>query len=159
MAYSQDLRDRVIDAVLVEGMSRRGAAVRFGVSKTAAINWVKRVKRVELTGSRTPARIGGYKPMMLAPHQAFVAACHDQPDVTLQELCDRLLAARGVRTYTSVMNRFLRHLGVTLKKRRWSLARETGRRSAATAGAGSSGKRRSTHRAWSSSTRRGPRPT
>jgi transposase len=157
MAYSQDLRDRVIEAVLVEGMSRRGAGVRFGVSETAAINWVK---RVELTGSRTPAQIGGYKPMMLAPHRAFVeAACHDQPDVTLQDLCDRLLAERGVRTYTSVMSRFLRHLGVTLKKRRWSLARETGLTSAATAGAGSSGKRRSTHRAWSSSTRRGPRPT
>jgi hypothetical protein len=63
MAYSQDLRDPVIDAVLVEGMSRRGAAVRFGVSETAAINWVK---RVEQTGSRAPAQLGGYKPMMLA---------------------------------------------------------------------------------------------
>ncbi len=61
MAYSQDLRDRVIDAGLVEGMSRRGAAVRLGVSETAAINWVK---RVEQTGSRAPAQLGGYKPMM-----------------------------------------------------------------------------------------------
>jgi transposase len=31
-AYSQDLRDRVINAVVVEGMSRRAAAARFGVS-------------------------------------------------------------------------------------------------------------------------------
>ena len=31
-AYSQDLRDRVIDAVKVDGMSRHGAAHRFGVS-------------------------------------------------------------------------------------------------------------------------------
>ena len=31
-AHSQDLRDRVIDAVTLEGMSRRGAAVRFGVA-------------------------------------------------------------------------------------------------------------------------------
>jgi transposase len=65
IAYSQDLRDRVVDAVVVEGMSRRGAAARFGVSETAAINWVKRVLA---TGSRTPAQLGGYKPMMLAPH-------------------------------------------------------------------------------------------
>ena len=62
MVYSQDLLDRVIDAVLVEGMSRRAAAARYGVSETAAINWVK---RAELTGSRTPAKLGGYKPMML----------------------------------------------------------------------------------------------
>jgi transposase len=125
MAYSQDLRDRVIDAVLVEGLSRRGAAARFGVSETAAINWVK---RVEQTGSRTPAKLGGYKRMLLAPHQEFVEALRgEKPDLTLQGLCDRLLADRGVKTYTSVMSRFLRHLGVTLKKRRSSRASGTGR--------------------------------
>ena len=157
MAYSQDLRDRVIDAVVVEGMSRRAAAVRFGVSEMAAINWVK---RVELTGSRTPAKIGGYKPMMLAPHQAFVeAVCRDKPDVTLQACASGFLAERGVRIYTSVMSRFLRHLGVTLKKRRWSLASGTGPTSAATADAGRIGKSRSIRRACSSSTRHGPRPT
>jgi transposase len=157
MAYSQDLRDRVIDAVLVAGMSRRAAAVRFGVSESAAINWVK---RVELTGSRTRAKIGGYKRMMLAPHQAFLeAVCGDKPDITLQGLCDRLLAQHGVKTYTSVMSRFLRHLGVTLKKRRSSRASRTGLTSAATAGAGSSGKSRLPRRVWSSSTRLGPRRT
>jgi transposase len=124
MAYSQDLRDRVIDAVLVQGMSRWGAAVRFGVSETAAINWVK---RVEQTGSRAPAQLGGYKPMILAPHQEFLEAVHrDKPDITLQGLCDRLAAERGVKTHTSVMSRFLRHLGVTLKKRRLSRASKTG---------------------------------
>ena len=102
MAYSQDLRDRVIDAVLVEGMSRRAAAARYGVSETAAINWVR---RVELTGLRTPAKLGGYKPMMLAGHRAFLeTVCRDRPDVTLQGLCDRLLAERGVRTYGTVRN-------------------------------------------------------
>ena len=30
-AYSQDLRDRVIDAVVHGDMSRRGAAERFGI--------------------------------------------------------------------------------------------------------------------------------
>ena len=124
MAYSQDLRDRVIDAVLVEGMSRRAAAIRFGVSETTAINWVKRVER---TGSRTPAKLGGHKPMMLAPHQEFLEAVRrDKPDITLQGLCDRLAAERGVRTHTSVMSRFLRHLGVTLKKRRSSRVSKIG---------------------------------
>jgi transposase len=36
-AYSQDLRDRVIDAVLGGGMSRRAAAARFCMSKSSAI--------------------------------------------------------------------------------------------------------------------------
>jgi transposase len=48
-AYSQDLRDRVIDAVVREGMSRRGAAARFGVSEASAIKWVQRFER---SGSR-----------------------------------------------------------------------------------------------------------
>jgi len=44
-ALSQDLRNRVIDAVQKEGMSRRAAARRFGVSESAAIKWVQGVER------------------------------------------------------------------------------------------------------------------
>ena len=44
-AYSQDLRDRVIDAVVRGGMSRRAAAARFGVSESSAIKWVQRFER------------------------------------------------------------------------------------------------------------------
>jgi transposase len=50
-ASSQDLRNRVIDAVEKEGMSRRTAARLFGVSDSAAIKWLQRVER---TGSRKP---------------------------------------------------------------------------------------------------------
>jgi transposase len=34
-AYSQDLRDRVIDAVVGDGMRGRAAAARFGVRREA----------------------------------------------------------------------------------------------------------------------------
>jgi transposase len=58
------------------------------VSETAAINWVK---RAEQTGSRTPAKLGEYKPMMLAPQRAFVeAACREPPDTTLQSLTEQM---------------------------------------------------------------------
>jgi transposase len=39
-AYSQDLRDRVIDAVEIEGLGCREAARRFKVSASSAIKWV-----------------------------------------------------------------------------------------------------------------------
>ena len=39
-SYSQDLRDRVIDAVEREGMGRRAAARRFGVSESSAVKWL-----------------------------------------------------------------------------------------------------------------------
>ena len=42
-AYSQDLRDRVIDAAL-SGLPARQAAVRFGVGIATAIVWVRRAR-------------------------------------------------------------------------------------------------------------------
>src|SRR3974377_969005 len=99
-AYSQDLRDRVIDAVVGGRMSRRGAAARFGVSLSSAIKWVQRfertgsprprrpggaarfgvslssaikwVQRFERTGSRSAARMGGYKRVKMEPHREFL---------------------------------------------------------------------------------------
>ena len=45
--YSMDLRERVVAAVKDEGLSRRAAAARFGVSYSVSINWVKRLARDE----------------------------------------------------------------------------------------------------------------
>jgi transposase len=119
-AYSQDLRDRVIDAVMAGGMSRRAAAQRFGVSEASAIRWLQ---RLESGGSRAAAQMGGYKPWKLAPHRDFLERVWtEKPDVTLQALCDWLLAERGVKADTSMMSRFVRRLGVTFKKRRSSRA-------------------------------------
>ena len=124
-AYSQDLRDRVIDAVVGGRMSRRGAAARFGVSLSSAIKWVQRFER---TGSRSAARMGGYKRVKMEPHREFLEAMRaEKPDITLQALCDRLLAERGVKADTSMMSRFFRRIGVTLKKRRSSRASATAR--------------------------------
>jgi len=118
--YSQDLRDRVLDAVDKEGMSRRAAADRFGIGESSAIRWIRRLTKV---GARTPAGTGGHRASKLAPHRAFIeAALAEQPDLTQQALCDRLLAERGVKADTSMMSRFFRRIGVTLKKRRSSRA-------------------------------------
>src|SRR6516162_2015114 len=61
--YSMDLRERVVAAVEQEGMSRRQAASRFGISCSVAINWLKRVKE---TGSVAPGQMGGHKPKKLS---------------------------------------------------------------------------------------------
>ena len=58
-AYSQDLRDRVIDAVEKDGMSCRAAAGRFGVSESSAIKWLQRYRK---TGRRMPVGTGGHRP-------------------------------------------------------------------------------------------------
>jgi transposase len=130
-AYSQDLRDRVIDAVEKEGMSRRAAARRFGVSEAAAVKWLQ---RYEDNGRREPVGTGGHRPSKLKPHRDFVtAALKDKPDITLEALGKRLLAERGVKADTSMLSRFLRREGMTHKKRRWWRASRTARTSAAAA--------------------------
>jgi transposase len=121
-AYSQDLRDRVIDAVVKEGMSRRAAAQRFGVSESSAIKWLQRYER---TGARKPVGTGGHRPSALKPHQVFIAAAlKEKPDLTLAGLGARLFAERGVKADTSMLSRFLRRVGLTHKKRRsWRASR------------------------------------
>ncbi len=42
MALSDDLRERVVGAVVEGGMSRNAAAKRFGVSIASAVRWVAR---------------------------------------------------------------------------------------------------------------------
>src|SRR5580658_4918131 len=112
--------DRVIDAVVRGGMSRRAAAARFGVSESSAIKWVQRFER---SGSRAASKMGGYLRPRLEPHREFLEALRaEKSDITLKALCDRLLAERGVKADTSMMSRFFRRIGVTLKKRRLSRA-------------------------------------
>lgn len=61
-AYSNDLRERVVTAVLRDGVSRHAAAARFGVAPSSAIKWVDRYQE---TGSVDPDQIGGHKPRTL----------------------------------------------------------------------------------------------
>ena len=102
--YSQDLRDRVIDAVERGEMSRRAAARRYAISKSVAIKWLERVER---HGSRKPVGHGGHRASKLMPHRDFLQAARtEKTDITLQALCDRLSAERGVKADTSMMSRF-----------------------------------------------------
>ena len=44
MALSDDLRERVVGAVVEGGMSRNAAVKRFGVSIASAVRWVRASK-------------------------------------------------------------------------------------------------------------------
>src|SRR5262245_5621850 len=108
-SYSQDLRDRVIAAVEKEGMSRRAAADRFGISASAAIKWLQ---RFQATGACAPIGTGGHRPSVLKPHRAFIdAVLAEKPDITLNALCQRLAVELGVKADTSMLSRFFRREG------------------------------------------------
>lgn len=113
-AYSQDLRDRVIDAVLQEGLSRRSAALRFGVSVSSAIKWMQGVIRED---RRHPIGTGGHRLSVIAPERDWVlCAIAAKPDSTLSELCQQLRDERGVVADPSMLSRFLKKEGISFKK-------------------------------------------
>jgi hypothetical protein len=56
IAVSDDLRERVVEAVLLGGLSCNQAAARFKVSIASAVRWVKRFRT---SGEISPAPSGG----------------------------------------------------------------------------------------------------
>ena len=119
-AYSQDLRDRVIDAALA-GLPARQAAVRFGVGIATAIVWVRRARQ---TGERTARPQGQPRRSKLDPQRAFVLGLIEaKDDISLVEMQERLERERGLRASVGTIWTFLDRAGLTFKKSRhmrWS---------------------------------------
>ena len=115
-ALSNDLRERVIDAV-DGGMSRRAAAARFGVAVSTAIRWVQRWRE---SGSRGPRPQGGdNRSHRIEAHRAEILALIEaSPDITLAEIADHLRARHGLGVAQSTVWRLLDRHGMTFKKNR-----------------------------------------
>ena len=112
-AYSQDLRDRVIDAAL-SGVSARQVAARFGVGDATAIVWVRRARE---TGERAARKQGQPRRSKLEPHREYLLGLiAETPDLTISELLERLLAERSVRASRATLWTFLDRCGLTFKK-------------------------------------------
>lgn len=125
-AYSQDLRDRVIDAAL-NGLSARQAAAHFGIGDATAIVWVRRARQ---TGERIAHKQGQPRRSKLDPHRDFLLALIDAtPDLTISELVERLLAERAIRVSRTTLWTFLNRCGLTFKKRPPTRASRTARTS------------------------------
>ena len=114
-ALSCDLRQRVVDAIN-QGLSRRQAAARFGVSPSSAIRWAALSRT---TGDVAPKKQGGDRRSGRIEAQASVILeeVAKAPDMTLAELQAKL-DPRGVRVGTTSLWRFFQRRRITLKKRR-----------------------------------------
>jgi transposase len=111
-AYSQDLRQRVIDTVERGEGSLRQIARRFLVS----LSFVTRLLRHHReTGSVEPKPHGGGRPPALGPAdlERLRQLNREQPDATLEELRQRL----GVACSLMAISRALRKLKITRKKK------------------------------------------
>lgn len=112
--YSLDLRERVVGA-LEAGVSTRDAAARFSIGIATAGEW-GRLKRSQ--GDVRPAKQGKPKGSVLDAHADFIlGGLREKPDLTLDEMVERLAAERGVRVVRTAVWKFLDRHGQTHKKR------------------------------------------
>ena len=116
MAHSEDLRIRVIKAVLEDGLSRNQAAKVFRVGVASVIRWVDAHEEEDRT---EPLPMGGDRRSVLTPVKDWLLALRRaENDLTLDQLCARLLAAHGIKADKSMLSRFFAACGVSFKKNR-----------------------------------------
>ena len=115
MALSDDLRERVVGAVVEGGMSRNAAAKRFGVSIASAVRWVARFKA---KGALSPSPTGGDRRSgRIEAHRDYLLGLiRRRPDMTLLEIQERMIANCGERFSSSVLWRFFDRHAITFKK-------------------------------------------
>lgn len=112
--YGLDLRRRVI-AAIDGGMSARGAAARYSVAPSTAINWHRRWRE---GGSFEPLRQGKPKGSKLDEHETFILdLVAADKDIALHEIAGKLATERGVRTCPATVWYFFSRRGWTHKKR------------------------------------------
>src|SRR5258708_23454685 len=102
-AYSDDLRERVIEAV-EDGYTREEVAEVYKMALSTVGGFIKRKRE---TGSVSPDKFGGDKTFSLEPHTELIKEIvAEQTDSTLAELQARLAKAK-VKVSQSGNSRFL----------------------------------------------------
>jgi transposase len=111
VAYSTDLRVRVIEAVKA-GSSRREAAECFGISVSSAIRWL----REWLDGGRAAAKPRGGSCSPLEEHATWLLALiAERPDLTLEEVV-AAMGKQGIEGSRTAVWRFFERHDVSFKK-------------------------------------------
>lgn len=116
-AYSTDLRERVVKSVERGECNIPEAARRYQVSEPSVERWLARQRA---TGRCAPLPHAGGAPRKLAAAAAVIrTAVKEQPDATLQELCERVEHVSKIQSDPSLMCRELARLRLPLKKNRF----------------------------------------
>jgi transposase len=129
-AYSQDLRDRVL-----QGLARGEGATSIARRLDVSVRWVYQVKdRYERDGERGARRLGGYRRSRIADLEGCIRGwLTERGDLTLAELSQRL-AQQGVVIKTTALWHQLHKWGLTFKKNSTRQRARARRRAGRTAG-------------------------
>ena len=115
-AYSLDLRQKIIDVYNEGNISQRQLAKQFRV----ALSFIQKLlKQYRQTGNIAPKVRTQQTPTKLNPKQLKVLQelVNTNNDATLEELRHQLASATGVVIGRSTVDRMLRRLNLTLKKK------------------------------------------
>lgn len=127
-AYSLDLRERVVAAVLA-GDSCRKVAATFRVSVASVVKWSQRFRTF---GSPAARPMGGGRPYVLAGERDWLLRrITEMPDITLRALQSEL-ADRGIEVSYFAVWHFFEHEGISFKKNRARQRARSSRRGKAT---------------------------
>ena len=112
---SNDLREKFVHAVLIEGMTCPAAGKRFAVSHSAVI---KIVRQFVETDAIEPQKVGGSrKPVLVKCYDMVRAIVDETPDLTLAQIADEIVARGGPRVGKSTVDRTLTRLNLRFKKK------------------------------------------
>ena len=114
--YSKDLREKVIEALESGEDTQPEIAENFHVSLRFVENlW----RRWRSSGSYEALPHGGGNKRVLAECESIIrAAVANQPDITLEQLCEKVAAVKGLKASKSMMCREVKRLNLPLKKNR-----------------------------------------
>ena len=111
--YSKDLRERAV-ALVEEGESRREAARLLNLAPATAIRWLDRWTS---TGKVDAKPCTGHSRSPLKAHEQWlIDLVAREPDLTLQEIRDRLKREKRLEVAVSSIWRFYDRHAITFKK-------------------------------------------
>ena len=128
MAYSTDLREKIVRAYDEQLGSQRAIAELFGVSRSFV---EKLLARRRSTGKIAPLPHSGGRQPHCQTRDIRLVQQHitEQPDATLAEVCHTVHQEHGTSISHSAMSRLLKRLGLPRKKSRSTPVSETRRAS------------------------------
>jgi transposase len=116
-AYSEDLREKIVEALQQRRMNKSEAARAFGVSLSS----VKRYAKAAREGrSLSPGKAPGKKPKLDEKARRLLKAnVEERPFAKLADRREYLRRVAGVSVSESTLSRAIRRMGFGRKKGRW----------------------------------------
>ena len=122
-AYSEDLRQKVVEAVHQRGTSKSEAARVFGISLSS----VKRYTRLASQGEPLTPRKGGGRPQIAddSTRRLLEEDIRTRPSATIKERRRFLTSFAGKSLSEVTLRRLLKRMGYSRKKGAWGRWNET----------------------------------